>query len=67
MSKEVRFVVLILWNGIWFIGLRMVFVLFVVFDMIKNDLNFLLDYNLIYDWRDSECDIGVMLRFMVDL
>lgn len=37
ISEEIRLGVLIVWNGIWFVGLRMVLVLFVVFDMIRND------------------------------
>lgn len=66
-SQEIRIGALIPWNGTWPIGPRMASALLVAFDTIKNDLNLLPDYNLTYDWRDSECDTGATLRSMADL
>lgn len=66
-SREIRIGALIPWNGTWPVGPRMASALLVAFDTIKYEMNLLPDYNLTYDWRDSECDTGATLRSMADL
>ena len=67
LGQEIRIGALIPWNGTWQVGPRMASALLVAFDTIKYKMNLLPDYNLTYEWKDSECSTGATLEAMADL